>query len=73
MASNNIFDTRNILKETPKISNRFLLTAQSDQLSDIIFGRSESGTKGNDNYKSAISKSKLFRHLFFNNNEIITI
>ena len=32
----NIFDTRNILKQTPKMGNRFLLTADKTQLDAII-------------------------------------
>jgi hypothetical protein len=34
--SNNIFDTRNIIKETPKVGNRFLLTANPTRLNSII-------------------------------------
>jgi hypothetical protein len=34
--SNNIFDTRNIIKETPKVGNRFLLTASPTRLNEII-------------------------------------
>jgi hypothetical protein len=34
--SNNIFDTRNIIKETPKIGNRFLLTADATTLRSIV-------------------------------------
>jgi hypothetical protein len=34
--ANNIFDTRNIIKETPKTGNRFLLTADTTQLKDIV-------------------------------------
>jgi hypothetical protein len=34
--SNNIFDTRNIIKETPKVGNRFLLTADSSTLKSIV-------------------------------------
>lgn len=34
--ANNIFDTRNIIKETPKVGNRFLLTADATTLGDII-------------------------------------
>ena len=34
--ANNIFDTRNIIKETPKVGNRFLLTADTTQLKDIV-------------------------------------
>jgi hypothetical protein len=42
MASN-IFDTRNIIKQTPKIGNRFLLAADSTQLNNIVGGRLASG------------------------------
>lgn len=34
--SNNIFDTRNIIKETPKVGNRFLLSADPTALTAII-------------------------------------
>ena len=34
--SNNIFDTRNIIKETPKVGNRFLLTADPTTLKAIV-------------------------------------
>ena len=34
--ANNIFDTRNIIKETPKVGNRFLLTADPTALGEII-------------------------------------
>lgn len=40
MASTNIFDTRHIIKQTPKLGNRFLLTADSTQLNNIINGKS---------------------------------
>ena len=36
MAANNIFDTRNIIKETPKTGNRFLLTCDPTALGQII-------------------------------------
>jgi hypothetical protein len=36
--ANNIFDTRNIIKETPKVGNRFLLTADSTRLGTIVSG-----------------------------------
>ena len=36
--SNNIFDTRNIIKETPKTGNRFLLSIDSTSLGKIITG-----------------------------------
>lgn len=32
----NIFDTRHIIKQTPKMGNRFVLTADKNQLDDII-------------------------------------
>jgi hypothetical protein len=56
MASN-IFDTRNIIKQTPKIGNRFLLAADSTQLNNIINGRSASGT--GTSAVSAIPESKI--------------
>jgi hypothetical protein len=34
--SNNIFDTRNIIKETPKVGNRFLLTVNATTLASIV-------------------------------------
>ena len=45
MASNNIFDTRNIIKETPKMGNRFLLTVNNTQLEKIIFGSASDSVK----------------------------
>ena len=36
MAASNIFDTRNIIKETPKTGNRFLLTPNSTTLNSIV-------------------------------------
>ena len=59
MGANNIFDTRNILKETPKIGNRFLLTAQSDQLSDIIFGKEAETIDGKTT--PGTPKSKIYK------------
>jgi hypothetical protein len=35
----NIFDTRNIIRETPKIGNRFLLAPDRTQLDTIINGK----------------------------------
>ena len=55
MATNNIFDTRNIIKETPKTGNRFLLTADSTKLLTIIQGSPLynllCSTSGQDNAK----------------------
>ena len=42
MPNTNIFDTRHIIKQTPKMGNRFLLTADSTRLNDIVNGKSES-------------------------------
>ena len=39
MPSTNIFDTRHIIKQTPKLGNRFLLTADATQLNNIINGK----------------------------------
>ena len=59
MGSKNIFDTRNIIKETPKLGNRFLLTADPDQLEYIIFGRKAVTTGVSP--VAEIKKSKIFR------------
>jgi hypothetical protein len=53
--ANNIFDTRNIIKETPKTGNRFLLTADSTKLLTIVQGsplyKLLCSTSGQDNAK----------------------
>lgn len=58
MASN-IFDTRNIIKQTPKMGNRFLLAADSTQLNDIINGKAAVTGQGATSSKPAVPESKI--------------
>jgi hypothetical protein len=61
MPSRNIFDTRNVIRETPKMGNRFLLTPDSNQLEKIIFGAAGATSEGGRAASEAVKKSKLFR------------
>lgn len=61
MASNNIFDTRNIIKQTPKIGNRFLLEVNPTQLNDIVNGKTATAATPTTPAVAATPGSKLKR------------
>jgi hypothetical protein len=76
----NIFDTRHILRQTPKMGNRFLLTADPTQLNNIVNGSATAtpGTNSNGNTttfssdasQQPISKLKKMNQLAGGNDEV---
>ena len=59
MSATNIFDTRHIIKQTPKMGNRFLLTADSTQLNAIVNGRTAAQATDTSPAQTAVAESKL--------------
>jgi hypothetical protein len=55
----NIFDTRHIIKQTPKMGNRFLLSADATQLNNIINGRAATTAADAAGASPAIAESKI--------------
>ena len=76
MAATNIFDTRHILRQTPKMGNRFLLTADPTQLNNIVNGSATTTLSADSNgkpittFSQPISKLKKMNQLAGGNDEV---
>jgi hypothetical protein len=69
----NIFDTRHIINQTPKMGNRFLLTADGTRLGDIVNGSptsTKNGTATTYGVTQPISKMKKMNQLAGGNDEV---
>lgn len=67
----NIFDTRHIMNQVPKMSNRFLLTANVDTLGSIVNGSNNTGTTASDTVVTQpISKLKKLNQIAGGNDSV---
>jgi hypothetical protein len=65
----NIFDTRHVMNQIPKMSNRFLLTADVTTIRDIVNGSNSTGTAAGV-VKQPISKLKKLNQLAGGNDSV---
>ena len=67
----NIFDTRHVMNQVPKMSNRFLLTAEVNTLGNIVNGSNNTGTTAaNTVVTQPISKLKKLNQLAGGNDSV---
>lgn len=59
----NIFDIRHVMSQVPKMSNRFLLTADITTIRDIVNGNNTTGDKTTGSVTQPISKLKKLNQL----------
>ena len=69
MSVTNIFDTRHIMNQAPKMGNRFLLTANTTKLNEIVNGGDAVGNPVTS-YTKPISKTKALNQLAGGNDAV---